>query len=60
MTEQDWQDRCAARFIERGGLDSEEAIYNAQICYEEFCVDSLDNPEYCADESMSYWGGDEG
>lgn len=60
MTEQEWKDRCAARFVQRGGLSNDEAIYNAQICFEEFYTDSSDDPDDCADESMSYWGGDEG
>lgn len=60
MTEKEWKDRCAARFIQRGGMDEEDAAYNAQVCFDEFCADSLDDPEVCADESMSYWSGDEG
>lgn len=60
MTEKEWKERCAARFVKRGGLDKDDANYNAEICFDEFYRDDSDSPEYCADESMSYWSGDEG
>jgi hypothetical protein len=62
ITEQEWKDRCAKRFVDRGGADWPTARGLADVCYEG--LDGLDlddeSPEDAADEEMSNWTNDEG
>jgi len=57
ITKGEWLRRCAARFIEKGGVDEETAEAFAETCLEstlEF-EDFESTPEECADGEMSYW-----
>lgn len=55
--QQAWLDKCAARFVERGGLTQEEAGEAALIMFQE--ADEGADPVEAADEDMSYWTDDE-
>ncbi|WP_186183857.1 hypothetical protein [Burkholderia gladioli] len=56
FSQQDWINRCAARYIERGGCTNEIAREMAEAAYEH--RESDDDPEAIADEDMSYWAED--
>ena len=52
MTEKEWIDRCAKRYMERGGLREELAINAAHACFEN---DPEMIPEEAAELDMIYW-----
>lgn len=52
MTEKEWIDRCAKRYVESGGLREELAIQAAHACFEN---DAKMIPEEAADADMEYW-----
>lgn len=63
MTPEEWQRRCAARYMERGGVGEHSAIQMAREAW----VQEQDHgdpnsgwmsPEEAADEDMSYWEDD--
>lgn len=54
LSEAEWLDRCAARFRERGGVDSANALEMAKGCLE-MRDEFPDDPAGAADEDMSYW-----
>lgn len=64
MTIDEWKGRCAARYMEKAGLDAETAREFADACFEaqdgEFSTAADYSPEDCADEDMSYWPSDAG
>lgn len=63
MTEAEWKERAAKRFIEKTGMSKAEANMHANACFDAE-ADASDtpfnpsadyNPEDCVDEEMSYW-----
>ncbi len=57
MTKEHWQwlCLCAARYMDIGGLDSQDAMHAAIVCWEEL-VDPLDyDPAEIADDDMACW-----
>lgn len=59
ITKEEWIQRSAARFKDRGGLTEEEAREQAKASFETVNGDLSENPEDAADEDMSYWDNDE-
>lgn len=68
MTKQEWEERYAARLIERAGLTKEqasevaEAGISARLVEDDFLLDDDAyeiSPEECADEEMSCWASNE-
>lgn len=57
LTKEEWIERCAARFQERGGLSE----YDAQeAAIEMYALDIKDeDPVDMADQDMLYWTNDE-
>ena len=65
MTKDDWIDRCAARFVKKGGMNPEQADIYARTCWgeavknagseEQALTDPAWGPEESADVEMSYW-----
>jgi hypothetical protein len=55
VTQSEWIDRCANRFIERSRIDKETARSFAEACYEMRKGFFDDEPEDAADSDMSYW-----
>lgn len=53
----DWIDRCAKRYIERGGCTEETARQLAAAAFEN--RESDESPEEAADTDMSYWTDDQ-
>lgn len=62
ITEQEWKDRCAKRFVEKAGLDWPTARGWADVCFETLDGFDLDDesPEEAADECMEGWTQTEG
>lgn len=62
MDKQEWIDRCAARYINRAGLDKKTAEEMALVCYTQAMDDDDDldqfTPEDAADEDMDCWTND--
>ena len=52
-----WINKCAKRFIDKYGFSIGEAIPMAKECYEEIKHEGIKyyDPEYVADEEMTYW-----
>ena len=56
-----WIEACAKRYIEKAGLDIEDAHYSANVCaYMQADAEGDDPteweaPEDAADEDMTYW-----
>mgnify|MGYP000149224535 FL=1 len=64
MTKDEWISRCAARYVERGGLEYSTAISAAEANFDghDAAFDSSRtdyNPEACADDDMGCWTHDE-
>lgn len=55
MSNSEWIERCAARFIQVGGLNTNVAFEQAKICYD--MDDPADGitPEQAADNEMDCW-----
>lgn len=58
LTPDEWKRRCAARYVELSQCDTDVAAQMAEACFEHAYEDEPTEPEYCADEDMSYWGED--
>lgn len=55
MTNEEWKERYCARLIDVAGISKEDAeSFFSNMDEPEFDLD----PEYCADEEMSYWTDD--
>lgn len=54
LSNEEWLRRCAARFVERGGLSASTAMECAQACSDSR-DDDLHTPEEAADEDMACW-----
>lgn len=57
LTQQEWTDRCAKRYVERGGCTEENARQMAIAAFEN--RESDESPEEAADTDMSYWTEDQ-
>lgn len=59
MTREEWIDRCAKRYMERGGLNEKDARTAAEYqAGEQSDTWGWDKPEETADEDMSCWTSD--
>ena len=60
MTENEWKERAAKRFIDKAEVTEERGKEMAEALFHEqdgvFCESATDyNPEACADEEMQEW-----
>ena len=62
ITELEWKERCAKRFVDVGGFAWPTARGLADAFYEALEGTDLndESPEEAADEEMSNWSNDEG
>ncbi|WP_321944669.1 hypothetical protein [Burkholderia cenocepacia] len=56
MTDAQWLKRCAARFVQRAGVEQRIADSFAEAAFENVADFGFENdPEGAADHEMSYW-----
>lgn len=55
MTNEEWIEKCADRFMEKAELPYDVALGVAESCLEELEFDTTLDPDDAADEEMLYW-----
>lgn len=56
INQEEWIQRCAARFEVRASMGKDEAIRCAEACLENLGGDLTESPEEAADEDLTCWG----
>lgn len=54
MTEKEWIERCAARYL-KCGIEKKQSLEMARASFIEYGKDYENNPEECANEDISNW-----